>query len=86
MKSVKYLTELLELPAEITLNLPLVTIIGNTDLQIENYKGIIEYASDTIRIATTGGVLRIIGEKLLLRELTAQTIRIGGNISGFEYV
>ena len=79
-------TNIFELPKEITLNLPLVTIIGNDELNIENYKGIIEYTDDIIRINTTCGVIKIIGRKLEIKQITAESMKISGVINNFEYL
>ena len=38
------LTTALDLPKEIMLNLPLITITGKNNMSIENYKNIIEYS------------------------------------------
>ena len=41
------LTTALDLPKEIMLNLPLITITGKNNMSIENYKNIIEYSQNT---------------------------------------
>lgn len=38
------MTEALELPKEILLHLPLISFIGQEEVTIENYKGILEYS------------------------------------------
>ena len=35
--------KLLEIPAEVTTNIPKITLIGFNQLMIENYMGVIEY-------------------------------------------
>ncbi|MBR4114266.1 MAG: sporulation protein YqfC, partial [Anaerotignum sp.] len=45
----KNVTEALELPKEIMLNLPLISLIGREEVTIENYKGILEYGEETVR-------------------------------------
>ena len=39
----KNMTEALELPKEIMLGLPLISLLGREEVTIENYKGILEY-------------------------------------------
>ena len=80
------LTNMLDLPKEITMNLPLISIIGNEELFIENYKGVIEYTEEKIRVNTACGVLKIDGRKLFLKQITAESITITGNIGGLEYL
>ncbi|MDR1533288.1 MAG: sporulation protein YqfC [Clostridiales bacterium] len=79
-------TALFELPREIVLNLPLITITGNEEISVENYKGVIEYSEERIRINTSCGVLRIEGRKLLLKQITAEMMTISGAVTRLEYL
>ena len=80
------ITEALELPKEIVLNVPRLTMIGNTNLVIENYKGIVEYASERIRVNTGTGTIRITGNGLVLKEITSEDILVDGDILGLEFL
>ena len=82
----KKLVNVLELPKEIIFNLPLINIIGNEEINIENYKGIIEYNPENIRINTACGVLKINGKKLSFKQITAENILINGMIIKLEYI
>ncbi len=87
IKSLKTnLTTALELPREVMLNLPLITITGKNTMSIENYKNIIEYSQKKIRISTSAGIVSIDGKKLFLKELTKDSILITGTISNFEFI
>ncbi|NJD01890.1 MAG: sporulation protein YqfC [Ruminiclostridium sp.] len=79
-------SEILDLPKEIVLNIPKLTIIGNGDMMLENYKSIIEYDDARIRINTGIGVVRITGSRLFIREITSEDIIICGEILGLEFV
>lgn len=82
----KKITAMLELPKEIVLDLPLVSMIGSEELSIENYKGIVEYTDDRLRISTSCGILKIEGRRLCLKQITAERISVTGSISKFEYL
>ena len=82
----KKLVNTLELPKEIIFNLPLITIVGNEEINIENYKGVIEYSPEKIRINTECGVLKINGEKLSFKQITAENIIVTGVIQKLEYI
>lgn len=82
----KTITSMLELPKEIVFNLPLITIIGSEEINIENYKGVIEYNLERIRINTSCGIIRIEGKKLALKQITAENISVSGSISKLEYI
>nr|WP_244270525.1 sporulation protein YqfC [Proteiniborus ethanoligenes] len=78
-------SEILELPKDITLDLPKITMIGNIQLYIENHKGIIEYGSTRIRINTNGGIIRIIGKKMIIKTIITEEIIIYGEIEAVEF-
>lgn len=79
-------SEILDLPKEIVLNIPKMTLVGNGDMMLENYKSIIEYDNDRIRINTGIGVVRITGSRLCIREITSEDIIISGEINGLEFI
>lgn len=82
----KSLAEILELPKDIILDIPKVTMVGNLQIYIENHKGIIEYSDSRIRINTKSGVLRIIGKNLLLKNIIVEEIVIVGEIHQVEFI
>ena len=48
----KGMAEKLDLPKEVVLDLPLVSMVGQDEVTVENHKGLLEYSAETIRIAT----------------------------------
>ena len=79
-------TAALALPKEIVLNLPLITLYGNEELNLENYKGVVEYTDERIRISTSKGILKIEGRNLLLKQVTSENISVTGGIVKIEYM
>lgn len=87
MNSIKTdISDSLELPKEIMLDLPKVTLIGNIQLNIENHKGIIEYTSNQIRISSNSGMIKILGKDLYIKTIIKEEIIITGEINTFEYI
>jgi len=80
------IADALELPKEVIMNLPLITLIGKEDMTIENYKGVLEYSEERIRIKTSAGIVRVEGKKLLLKQITSDNIGIVGNIVKIEFL
>lgn len=80
------LTSALELPKEVLMNLPLITLIGKEEMTIENFKGILEYSEDGVRISTSAGIVRLEGKKLLLKQITSDSIVIVGLIDKVEFL
>lgn len=80
------MAEVLELPKEIILDLPKITMFGDRNLFIENYKGIIEYDNNRIRINTGKGIIRVTGESLMIKEITSEDLMIDGEIVSLEFL
>ena len=75
-----------ELPKEIVYNLPILSLIGNEELSLENYKGVIEYSEERLRFNTSIGVLRIEGKKLFIKQITAESVAVTGVIGKIEFL
>ena len=82
----KYLIESVELPSEIVLNIPLINILGDSKILIENFKNIAHYSSEVIKIDTSCGILKITGQKLFLKEFNKNKILIKGKLDRFEFI
>ncbi|MDD2446349.1 MAG: sporulation protein YqfC [Tissierellia bacterium] len=78
------LSEALELPIDITLDLPRITIIGNIEVSVSNHKGIIEYDNEIIRINSKAGIIKVIGDELEIKNILSEEILIIGNIEQVE--
>ncbi|WP_250277290.1 YabP/YqfC family sporulation protein [[Clostridium] colinum] len=87
IKSIKnYLTNNVELPNEIILNIPLITIVGRSKILIENFKNISQYSNEIIKINTNCGVFKVTGKNLFLKELNKNKILIKGTLTQFEFM
>lgn len=78
--------EKLDLPREVVLDLPLISMTGREEMTIENHKGLMEYGEEKIRIATKVGSLCVSGEGLRLKRLSAECIVIGGQLGKLEFL
>ena len=76
----------LELPKEVVMNLPLITLIGREDMTIENFKGILEYSEERVRVNTSAGIVRVEGKKLRLKQITSDNIVVAGAIDKIDFV
>ncbi|NLW01842.1 MAG: sporulation protein YqfC [Clostridiaceae bacterium] len=79
------LAELFELPPDLFGNRPKVTAVGRGEVLIENFKGIMDFREDMVRINTSTGVIRITGNGITIREITSEAVIIGGKISNIDY-
>jgi sporulation protein YqfC len=77
--------KMLEVPDEVTSNVPKVTILKFEQMLIENYKGILEYQDFFIRLKTSIGIININGFNLSLEEMTSDDIIVKGKIESVDF-
>lgn len=71
---------------DIILNSALIKLTGNTELSIENYKGILEYSTTVIRIKAKPKTIKICGKNLEFKTITDEVLLISGIFSQIEFV
>lgn len=81
----KVVAEFLEIPKDLVLDLPKITIIGRNEVYLENHRGIIEYQPNRLRINLTRGFLEIEGSDLEIKALMADEISINGQVNSVKY-
>jgi sporulation protein YqfC len=82
----KGIADLLELPRDIVLDLPKITLVGSLQIYIENHRGIIEYSTGIVKINTKAGILVVTGTNLTIRTIVVEEIIIVGHIDRVEFL
>lgn len=86
MKQVKSnIVKSLELPRDIMYGAVIITVTGKSEALIENYKGIIEYTCEKIRIQTKNCLVEVRGKRLLIEYYTNDEMKITGCIHEIIY-
>lgn len=70
---------------EILLDVPRLVFIGNRELTVENYKGIIEYTDTCLVLETNPDRLKIEGSSLEVKTITQELLYITGKIKRIEF-
>lgn len=78
--------ESLKLPKDSLLGASIVTVTGNTDVFVENYKGIIEYTDSRILLQGKNCKIEICGQRLRIVYYTNEDMKICGRIDAVRYV
>ena len=78
--------ELFDLPADVVAGLPRLEMVGSRQLYLEHHTGILSYSDLQIDANTSAGVLRVTGKGLTLLAMTAEELRIGGEIGAVAWV
>lgn len=79
------LSNQLRLPSDMLAGAPIITAIGRNELYIENYKGILEYSNNFIRILTKIGRMNIEGKNLNIVYFTNDEMKIIGMIYSIDF-
>ena len=74
------------LPRDVMLGASILTLIGDTELLVENYRGILEYTQECILLQGKHTRIRIEGCCLKIVYYTNEDMKIAGKISGVRYL
>ena len=78
------ITDASGMPKDVVLGVPLVTIIGQDEVCVENYRGILEYTDKLIRVQTKLGKIHVLGRSLQIEYYTNDEMKIVGHITQIE--
>ena len=78
--------EALEVPEELALDLPRITLLGNISLEVENHKGIISYSAREVRLRVSDGYLIARGNGFKLRSISKMDATLEGEIHNLAIV
>ena len=75
----------LELPRELILNVPKITLTGKDKILIECYRSLMSYETDCVKLSTAIGVLSLYGRDLTIKEITGEDIIVQGKVNKLEF-
>lgn len=79
------IADTLDISKEIIIDTSKITAIGNREITIENYRGIIEYTDKTIRLITNPYIIKIEGDCLEIKTMTRDFLYITGCINSVAF-
>ena len=86
LKKVKdNIIESLELPKDLLYGAVIVTVTGKSEALIENYRGIIEYTCEKIRLQTKSCQVEVRGKRLFIEYYTNDEMKVTGSIHEIIY-
>ncbi|SFL81320.1 sporulation protein YqfC [Gracilibacillus orientalis] len=78
-------TRTFDLPSEVTLELPRITMIGSIHAYIENHQGLIIFSSTELLLKVHQGHVRITGDNFVLKTMIDKDILLEGNIKDITF-
>lgn len=79
------IADAIDISKDVMLGVPLVSMIGDRELTIENYVGILEYTDEVIRIKCKAVNVKLVGKNLELKTMTESFLYITGRLKCFSY-
>lgn len=82
----KFAAKMLDLPADVTMEMPRITMIGQIHLYIENHRGVLMFNDKELRLLLSKGQLLVTGEKLVIRAILSEEVLIEGKVDGVQFI
>ncbi|GIP25121.1 hypothetical protein J23TS9_02510 [Paenibacillus sp. J23TS9] len=82
----KWTNEMLDLPQDVLLDLPRITLVGNKELSIENHRGVRHFSENKMILSLSQGSLEVEGTGLMIRAILPQEVMIEGIINNIKYI
>lgn len=79
-------TKILDVPPDITMDLPRLTMTGNMRLYIENHRGVIHFTDQLVKLALSKGAMEIRGSNLVIRTIMPEEVLVEGSITELKYI
>lgn len=82
----KWMTNNLELPEDVTMDLPRITMIGQIHIYIENHRGLLSFSDQELRLLLKQGQLLIKGKAFVIKTILPEEILLEGKIDQVIYI
>lgn len=82
---IKYFQKIFDLKEEIEFKEPLIMLISNKELYLENHSGITLYHKNKLRVKINNGFLNIEGNKISVKEINSDFLNITGEFESIKY-
>jgi sporulation protein YqfC len=82
----RWMTQKMELPADVMMDLPRITMIGQLHIYIENHKGLLKFSDRELRLLLKQGQLLVKGEQFVLKTMLPEEILLEGKIDEVKYI
>ena len=82
----KWVTKNMELPQDVMMDLPRITMIGHIHIYIENHRGLITFSDKELRLLLKQGQLLIKGKAFVIKAIMPEEILLEGKIDPVIYL
>lgn len=79
-RRINRLTEALEIPPEVLVNVPRVEVVGHLQIRVENHQGVEFYQPYRVVLRTSEGKLVVNGQDLLIGWIDSHELLVTGHV------
>ena len=80
------IADALDMPIDVMCDVPRTEILGRSSVGVENFRGILDYNENSVKVNTTVGIIKIEGDSLYIESITDEGISVKGTIIRVEFV
>ncbi|MFS0780867.1 sporulation protein YqfC [Bacillus sp. 1P06AnD] len=80
------ISDSINLPNDVMMDLPRITMIGQLHIYIENHRGLIAFSEEEIRLLLKQGQLLIKGQDLVIKAILPEEIMLEGTIQSVAFL
>lgn len=85
IRTKEVIAEKLDLPRDVVLNIPKITITGNNEITIENHKGVVLFEERKMQINSNIGLITIYGQGFEILFMGGSTLTLSGSFKSMVY-
>lgn len=82
----KWMTQKMDLPQDVMMDLPRITMIGQVHIYIENHRGLLAFSDGEVRLLIKNGQLLVKGRAFVIRTILPEEILLEGKIDQVLYI
>lgn len=75
----------LDVPLDFVCDVPRIEAFGKSQVSVENFRGVLDYNEEAVKINTTVGILEISGSDIYIESITDELILIKGQFSSIRW-
>lgn len=79
-RSIQRVTELLEIPPEVLVNVPRVEVVGHLQFRVENHRGLEQYQPHRVVLRIPDGYLIVTGRDLVIGWIDRNELLVTGQV------
>jgi len=76
----------LSLPADLILEVPRITVVGQLHVYIENHRGLRTYTDQELTLESTDGMIQITGKEFVIKMMLPEEILLEGIIEDITFL